>query len=66
MLRERNLRLNFILHLISLYDYGLIDAVQKATLIRKLNAISRPFTNGHAVLTQNNNPDKDRDRCQVS
>ena len=43
VLREKNLRYNFILHLMCLYDYGLIDAVEQANLIRDLNLIfSRP------------------------
>ena len=67
LLREKNLRLNFILHLISLYDYGLIDAVQKADLIRKLNLIfSRPLTNGHSVLLPSNSSADSKSNCQVS
>lgn len=33
---RKNLRYNLILHLMCLYDYGLIDALQKASLVQKL------------------------------
>lgn len=36
---SKNLRYNFLLHLMCLYDYGLIDASQKAALVVKLNSM---------------------------
>jgi hypothetical protein len=69
ILREKNLRFNFILHLISLYDYGLIDAIEKANLIKKLNQIfSRSYpivANGHSVLSQSNGL-KDDKGCRLA
>ena len=37
---KKKLRYNFLLHLMCLYDYGLIDASQKAELVVKLNSAS--------------------------
>jgi hypothetical protein len=52
-MREKNLRLNCILHLACLYDYGLIDAVEKAALIRQLNSYFPQSTATPTVVLMN-------------
>jgi len=66
VIKEKNLRSNFLLHLMSLYDYGLIDATQKAGIIRKLSAYFAPAAVNGVQSSSAYSLDDDDDDAQDS